>query len=456
MYKRIFLTILGLLLYGVIIGISLFPSGWVILWVFSSFEKLNLSLFVLFSSISFGVSYVLFGISLLLCIIVVRLLFNISSTSKSSKIELRALYNFGLYHGLIAIAEKFFLPLIRGTFILNLFYRGLGMKIGKNTFINSIKISDCNLISIGSNCIIGGDVIINGHSAEGDYLHKGFVKIGNNVSIGSYSTILCGVTIEDNVIIGANSFIPKNYVVKKDTMYGGVPIKQIKNLESSNELTTNIEEQYIINQQKQKTAGCEKEVDLIRKDEKYFSILNSQYQRLHSEILTIENFISSIVTSSLGVLFTILMYGILDSKPKTILILPPLAILSAALILSTTSAMLRIAFKMTEIEVYFQKAGYALINWENKYGALGDSRIKELDGILIFIVYGLIIIGGFYFTISNEIVSSAEILFGGFKTKIVLIIINCTLGLWLGLSFFYLIIKTNYYKKIIKSVRDFD
>ena len=53
----------------------------------------------------------------------------------------------------------------------------------------------------------------------------GRVSIGNNVIIGQGTTILCGVTIGDDVIIGANSLVCKD--IASNSVYAGNPAKYI-------------------------------------------------------------------------------------------------------------------------------------------------------------------------------------------------------------------------------------
>lgn len=52
------------------------------------------------------------------------------------------------------------------------------------------------------------------------------VIIGNNVWIGAKATILLGITIGDNAIIGANSLVNKD--VPEGAIVGGVPAKVIR------------------------------------------------------------------------------------------------------------------------------------------------------------------------------------------------------------------------------------
>lgn len=55
------------------------------------------------------------------------------------------------------------------------------------------------------------------------------VTIGSNVFIGWGGTVLCGTTIEDNVIIGAHSVVSGR--AEHDSVYAGIPAKRICSLE---------------------------------------------------------------------------------------------------------------------------------------------------------------------------------------------------------------------------------
>ena len=57
---------------------------------------------------------------------------------------------------------------------------------------------------------------------------KGKIHIGYNARIGSHTTIMPGISIGENSIIGANSFVTKD--VPKNSFYAGVPAKLIKEL----------------------------------------------------------------------------------------------------------------------------------------------------------------------------------------------------------------------------------
>ncbi|WP_415526516.1 acyltransferase [Clostridium sp.] len=117
-------------------------------------------------------------------------------------------------------------------------YRNSELCIGENTFIGPFSIIHCRKsINIGNNCMIGEAVSIrdNDHKfreKNKNYNQQGFdikkTAIGDNVWIGAKVTILSGVIIGDNSIIGANTLVNKD--IPDNTIVGGVPVKIIKRI----------------------------------------------------------------------------------------------------------------------------------------------------------------------------------------------------------------------------------
>jgi len=103
-----------------------------------------------------------------------------------------------------------------------------GLKLGKNfdigtfTYINArygVTISD--LVQIGSHCSIYS------HSTIDD--KQGQIVLKKNCRIGTHSTIMPKVTIGENSIIAAYSFVNRN--IPKNEMWGGAPVKLMKRLQ---------------------------------------------------------------------------------------------------------------------------------------------------------------------------------------------------------------------------------
>lgn len=112
---------------------------------------------------------------------------------------------------------------------------GKNIKIGKKVFINSCcRFQDNGGIEIGDGTMIGSNVTIVtlNHDINPKTrvnANQKHVKIGKNVWIGSDCTILPGVDIGENSIVGAGSVVTKN--VPKNTIVAGNPARVIKEIE---------------------------------------------------------------------------------------------------------------------------------------------------------------------------------------------------------------------------------
>ena len=124
----------------------------------------------------------------------------------------------------------------------------LGVKMGKNCYITGRPKfgSEPYLINMGDRVLIAGSGtqfithegahwVLQGMDPE-KYKHVcgfGKINIGNNVYIGTRCTILRGVTIGDNCIVGANSLVNKS--LPSGGVYAGVPAKRICSVEEFGE-----------------------------------------------------------------------------------------------------------------------------------------------------------------------------------------------------------------------------
>lgn len=104
---------------------------------------------------------------------------------------------------------------------LQSFHLGFKSDIGAFTYINAkygVTIED--EVQIGSHCSIYSVSTIDGK--------KGEVVLKKNCRIGSHSVIMPGVTVGENAVVGAMSFVNRD--IPDNVVAAGVPAKVIKNI----------------------------------------------------------------------------------------------------------------------------------------------------------------------------------------------------------------------------------
>jgi len=113
--------------------------------------------------------------------------------------------------------------LFRGTPIWTSHLRLSGARLGKRVYVNSLSVSDYNLLDFGDDVVIGGGVHLSGHTVEGGVVKTAGVRLGRNVTIGLGSVIEIGVEIGPDAQVGALSFVPKYAKLKGGLTYAGAP-----------------------------------------------------------------------------------------------------------------------------------------------------------------------------------------------------------------------------------------
>ena len=137
-----------------------------------------------------------------------------------------------------------------------------GISVGRNTkIVGPITMGVCADLTIGDNCWIGKNFCIYGNAAvsigsncdlapnvsfaTGSHETGGHdrragagycepITVGNGCWLGINSTILCGVTVGDGVVVGAGALV--NKPVPADVLIAGVPAKIVKTFDEGGNL----------------------------------------------------------------------------------------------------------------------------------------------------------------------------------------------------------------------------
>ena len=209
-----------------VVGLALFPPVTLWLWVEPQLTAGPLKVLLLCMLGALG--YFIYGLTLLLVVPIARwVTFSLGTAlGKYPYVSFRG-YQWASYNALILIVRFSFINWIRATPFNVFFYRLMGMTVGARTQINTAVVADCNLITIGDDTVIGGDVTLIAHAVEGPNLVTARVKIGSRVTVGLMSVVMPGCEIGDGAVLAANAVLKKGTIIPAGEIWGGVPARRL-------------------------------------------------------------------------------------------------------------------------------------------------------------------------------------------------------------------------------------
>jgi len=145
---------------------------------------------------------------------------------KPGKYKLWSLYyfRFWIVDKVISICPAVYFS---GTPIINLFFRLLGAKIGKNTYINSHSASAFDLLTIGDNVSICTDSHFKGSVIKDGYLHIGPIDIEDGCFVGTRCCISENTKMEQNASLEDLSLLLSGKTIPANENWQGSPAEKI-------------------------------------------------------------------------------------------------------------------------------------------------------------------------------------------------------------------------------------
>jgi serine acetyltransferase len=117
--------------------------------------------------------------------------------------------------------------LFRATPVWTAYLRLAGARLGRRVYINSLAVTDYDLLEFGDDVVIGADAHMSGHTVERGVLKTAHLRLGNGVTIGVGSILEIGVEAGDGCQVGALSFVPKHTRLEPGVTYAGIPAERI-------------------------------------------------------------------------------------------------------------------------------------------------------------------------------------------------------------------------------------
>lgn len=111
---------------------------------------------------------------------------------------------------------------------------GRNIRLGQRVFINSgSRFQDQGGVEIGDDCLIGHNAVFATLNHDLDPAHRADmvpapIRLGTKVWLGANVTVLPGVTIGDNAVVGAGSVVTQD--VPANTVAVGSPARVVRSL----------------------------------------------------------------------------------------------------------------------------------------------------------------------------------------------------------------------------------
>ncbi len=194
-------------------GLAMSPALFVFDWICRSVVSFPLWAQAIAKGLGFALGFFLYGVSLI---------FIAPTANKLMPFKLKAWRGnwFSLqsipwfYHNALTYIVRFtFLDFITPSPLNILFFKMMGMKIGKGVMINTSFISDPCMITLEDYVTIGGSVTLFGHYGQKGILILSPVVIKRGATIGLKASIMGDVVVGEKVIVPAHTvLLPKTRI----------------------------------------------------------------------------------------------------------------------------------------------------------------------------------------------------------------------------------------------------
>lgn len=203
-------------LYVFCMGLSLSPGIMLIEWVLQQTQSLAAYIKYPAIGMSIAAGYFIYGLCLIIVVPIVNKFLPLKvKPCRTTWYSLSVIPWF--YHNALTYLVRYtFLEFITPTPMNLMFFKMMGMKIGKGSIINTSHISDPCLIEIGDYVTIGGSATLIAHYGMKGILIIDKLQIKNKATIGLRASLMGDVIIGEGAVVFPHEVVmPKSRVEKK-------------------------------------------------------------------------------------------------------------------------------------------------------------------------------------------------------------------------------------------------
>ncbi|CAF4041777.1 unnamed protein product [Adineta steineri] len=124
------------------------------------------------------------------------------------------------------LAAPLVLELLQGTFFIAPVFRCFGVKIGKDCYINTVQITEFDLINIGNRVVLDNGVELQTHLFEDRIMKLGAIYVEDETNIGCASIMLPNTRLGLRAKLGPLSLVIKGEGIPAQSIWQGIPVQK--------------------------------------------------------------------------------------------------------------------------------------------------------------------------------------------------------------------------------------
>ncbi|MFC4612547.1 Pls/PosA family non-ribosomal peptide synthetase, partial [Streptomyces maoxianensis] len=126
------------------------------------------------------------------------------------------------------LSNNNYLNVFNGTPLKNVLWRLAGMRIGRRVFDDGFRAPERTFATIGDDCTLNADSVIQCHSQEDGGFKSDRIAIGAGCTLGVGAWVHYGVTMGDGAVLATASFLMKGEEMPPHALWGGNPAKKMR------------------------------------------------------------------------------------------------------------------------------------------------------------------------------------------------------------------------------------
>ena len=126
------------------------------------------------------------------------------------------------------VPEAAYFQVFNGTPFKSVFWRMMGVRIGKRVFDDGCYVTERTLVAIGDDCMLNAGSKVQCHSQEDGTFKSDRTVIESGCTLGVSSLVHYGVTMGHGVVLAPDSFLMKGEEVPPGAQWGGNPAREFK------------------------------------------------------------------------------------------------------------------------------------------------------------------------------------------------------------------------------------